>query len=88
MAEMNHQQLADALSEGARLDADLADVANAVTDASAMDAAGADVREKVCALWKKIRTAVVWVSNFPLIPGNIRAVLKQLIALLDGLCGA
>jgi len=84
MAEMNHAALAESMSEGARLDAELADLASGDSGPAAL--AGGNPVQLVCALWQRIRGAVTWVSKFPLIPGNIRAVLQQLIELLDGLC--
>jgi hypothetical protein len=74
------QQLASSLTEGANLDREAAQhVSSAALD-------GAISLEQLCELWRRIRRYVVWVSEFPLVPGNIRQVLKQLIGILDRLC--
>ena len=83
MAELDHKALADSMAEGAKLDSQLAGLEpelGALTAGNPIEA--------VCSLWRQIRGAVTWVSNFPLIPGNIRSVLKRLIPLLDALCAS
>jgi hypothetical protein len=84
MAEdFNHQELANSLNEGLRLDAELG---SGTAEAAALDAAANPI-DAICSVYRRVRPALAWVSNFPLVPANIRRVLKELMALLDRICG-
>lgn len=78
--------VAQSYREAADLDAEAAKVL-AAEDTSAEKAAfAANPLDTLCALWRRIRVIVVGASNLFFIPGNIRAVLKKLITVLDGIC--
>jgi hypothetical protein len=81
--EFNHQELASSLNEGLRLDAELG---SGTTEAAAFDAAGNPI-DALCGVYRRVRPALAWVSNFPLVPANIRRVLRELLGLLDRICG-
>lgn len=80
--EFSQDQLTRSYAEVADLDARAADVLTQ-SESLTTDAAGPDA---LCTAWRGIRPIVEGVSNFPLIPPNIRRVLKVLISLVDGIC--
>lgn len=79
MAEdFTQDQLTRSYAEAAELDARAAEVLGAaeVTDAAA----------NPCDVWRRIRPLVEAASNLFFIPPNIRALLKQVIRLVDAFC--
>jgi len=71
--------------EAVDLDDQAAQALSSTEFTAAADAAGNPL-QTLCALWRRIRLIVIGASNLIFIPANIRAVLKQLIDVLDILC--
>lgn len=83
----SQDNVARSYREAADLDAQAAEVLSS-SDASATapaDFAGNPL-DQLCPLWRRIRPIVEGASNLFFIPANIRAVLKQLIGVLDLIC--
>jgi hypothetical protein len=89
MAEDNNQQdeIARGYADIVRLDQQAAEVLGQSAGAE-FAADSADPITAICTVWRRIRLIVIGAANFPLLPGNIRSVLKQLISVLDGICGS
>lgn len=80
--DFSQDQLTRSYAEVADLDGRAADVLTR-SESLTTDAVGPDA---LCTAWRGIRPIVEGLSNFPLIPANIRRVLKLLITLVDGVC--
>ena len=76
------QQLTRSYAAAAELDARAAELLGGAESAAA-DIAGPDA---LCTAWRRIRPIIVGASDLFFIPANIRAALKLLIRLLDGIC--
>lgn len=80
--DVSQDQLTRSYAEVADLDARAANVLTR-SESLTTEAVGPDA---LCQAWRGIRPIVEGLSNFPLIPANIRRVLKLLITLVDGVC--
>jgi hypothetical protein len=89
MSDHTHGTGSDLFTEAAELDRQAREALQAHHAATREAAAAAfDPIAQICEFYKKIRGVLVTASNFPLIPSGIRNVLKELIKLLDALCGS
>lgn len=82
--EFDHKALAESFAEGARLDEQLG--GSDSLEFAAADAAANPI-DALCNVWRTVRGPLEWVSNFPLVPANIRRVLKGFIGVVNTLCG-
>ncbi|HEY0038930.1 MAG TPA: hypothetical protein VGB66_19695 [Longimicrobium sp.] len=77
----SQDQLTRSYADAAALDARAAELLGGA-ESAATDATSADV----CGVWRRIRPIIEGASNLFFIPPNIRAALKLLIGVLDGIC--
>lgn len=80
----NQDEITRSYAEAARLDAQAAEAVAAIESEGASAAEGAT--DALCSVWRRIRPIIVGASNLFFIPGNIRAALKILIQVVDGIC--
>jgi len=82
--DFSQDQLTRSYAEAAELDARAADVLGSTGAADMSMEAVAP--QALCDVWQRLRPIIEGASNLFLIPANIRAALKLLISLVDGLC--
>jgi predicted MarR family transcription regulator len=89
MSDHTHGAGTDLFAQAAELDRQANEALNAhQASARAATTAAFNPAQQICEFYRRIRGVLVTASNFPLIPSGIRNILKELIRLLDALCGA
>jgi hypothetical protein len=83
--DYQQDEIARGYAEVVRLDEQAAAVLAETADAASISDATNPI-DALCGIWQRVRPIVVGAANFPLLPANIRRVLKQLIEVIDGIC--